>query len=305
MEIKSLMPRRGDGTLRIDDSDDFVVIENADASFEDGVLSEDGVYIENHGVIVICTEGMAQFEYDGKTIQLRKNDMFVYIMLRSVISDFMSSQNFNCRQVWFTAREAWSIDMHGCRSLGDIVYLKQHPKVTLTNQEAGMLNDYFQLLCQRMKDPSPMMHQEIVRSLWGTMLLEILCIIRRETVQDMEREPQVGISPDMHRKRLVDKFMQLVEQSDGRVRKVDDFARQLNVTPKYLSVLLKETMNRRPSDMIQLFTLKAIERRLRFSDMTMQEIAYDLNFANASFFGKYVKEHLGLSPLEYRKKYQQ
>ena len=77
MEIKSLMPRRGDDTLRIDDSDDFVVMENTTALSEDGVLPEDGVYIENHGVIVICTEGMAQFEYDGKTIQLRKNDMFV------------------------------------------------------------------------------------------------------------------------------------------------------------------------------------------------------------------------------------
>ena len=305
MEIKSLMPRRGDGTLRIDDSDDFVVMENVGVLPEDGVMPEDGVCIEDHGVIVICTEGMAQFEYDGKTIQLRKNDMFIYFMLRSVISDFMSSQNFNCRQIWFTAQEAWSIDMHGSRSLGDLVYLKQHPKVKLTDQDAGMLNDYFQLLCQRMRNPSPILHKDIVRSLWGTMLLEILCIVRRETVRDMERESQEGMSPDIHRKRLADNFMQLVEQSDGRIRKVDDFARQLNVTPKYLSVLLKETMNRRPSDVIQLFTLKAIERRLRFSDMTMQEIANDLNFANASFFGKYVKEHLGMSPLEYRKKYQQ
>ncbi len=297
------MPRRGDGTLRIDDSDDFVVMENVGALPE--VMPEDGVCIEGHGLIVICTEGMAQFEYDGKTIQLRKNDMFIYFMLRSVISDFMSSQNFNCRQIWFTAQEAWSIDMHGSRSLGDLVYLKQHPKVKLTDQDAGMLNDYFQLLCQRMRNPSPILHKDIVRSLWGTMLLEILCIVRRETIQDMERESQEGMSPDIHRKRLADNFMQLVEQSDGRIRKVDDFARQLNVTPKYLSVLLNETMNRRPSDVIQLFTLKAIERRLRFSDMTMQEIANDLNFANASFFGKYVKEHLGMSPLEYRKKYQQ
>jgi AraC-like DNA-binding protein len=57
--------------------------------------------------------------------------------------------------------------------------------------------------------------------------------------------------------------------------------------------------------LIRLFTLKAIERRLRFSDMTMQEIAYDLNFVNASHFGRYVKENLGMSPLEYRKKDQQ
>ena len=49
--------------------------------------------------------------------------------------------------------------------------------------------------------------------------------------------------------------------------------------------------------------LKAIERRLRFTDMTMQEIANDLKFPNPSFFGKYCKEHLGMTPLEYRMKY--
>ena len=95
----------------------------------------------------------------------------------------------------------------------------------------------------------------------------------------------------------------LLEESDGRIRRVDDFASQLNVTPKYLSTILKEVMNRRPSTYIQLYTLKAIERRLRFTDMTMQEIANDLNFPNPSFFGKYCKEHLGMTPLEYRMKY--
>ena len=95
----------------------------------------------------------------------------------------------------------------------------------------------------------------------------------------------------------------MAEQSDGRSRKVDDYARQLNVTPKYLSTILKDTLNCRPSAVIQLFTMKAIERRLRFTDMTMQEIANDLKFPNASFFGKYCKEHLGMTPLDYRMKY--
>ena len=42
----------------------------------------------------------------------------------------------------------------------------------------------------------------------------------------------------------------------------------------------------------------------RVRGMTMQEIANDLDFPNASFFGKYVKDHLGMTPMEYRKKYQ-
>lgn len=43
-----------------------------------------------------------------------------------------------------------------------------------------------------------------------------------------------------------------------------------------------------------------IKAKLKSTDMTIQEIAYSLNFPSASFFGKYFKRHMGMSPLEYR-----
>ena len=73
MDIKPLKPRRGDGTLRIDDSDDLVVIENIDALPKGNSMPESGVYIENHGVIIICTDGMAQFEQTGMGRQYRES----------------------------------------------------------------------------------------------------------------------------------------------------------------------------------------------------------------------------------------
>ena len=303
METKPIKPRKGNDTLRMDDSDDLVVIEKVGELSDIRLMPECGVYAENHGVIVICTEGMAQFEYDGQTIQLRKNDMFIYIMLRSVVTNFMSSQNFNCRQIWFTNSEAWNIDMHGNQSLADLIYLKQHPKVSLSAPEAALLDDYFLLLCRRMRDRSLLLYTDIVRSLFSTMLLEILAFIRSGKEQAPALYTQADTAPGYYRRRLADRFMQLVEESDGRIRKVDDFANQLNVTPKYLSTLLKETLNRRPSEMIHFYTLKAIKHRLRFTDMTMQEISNDLRFPNASFFGKYFKEHAGMTPLEFRKNY--
>jgi len=316
MEIKPLLPRRGEGTLRIDDSDDLVLVEKMGIFPHNGVLPESGFYAEKHAVIIICTDGMAQFGYEGQTIQLHKNDMFIYVMKRTVVTNFMMSQNFDCRQIWFTASELWSIDMLGNKSVGDLLYLKQHPKMSLTEQEASILDDYFRLLCRRMRErmpadmPTPGLSStyfpDIVRSLFSTMLLEILDMIRLEgeRVTKLEmKDDDIFPNPSSHRRRLADQFIRLVEQSDGRIRKVDVFAAQLNITPKYLSTLLKETMNRRPSQMIQLFTMKAIEHRLRFTDMTMQEIANDLKFPNASFFGKYFKEHTGMTPLEYRIKF--
>ena len=291
MEIQNLKPRSGFDTIRLSDSDELVVMENF------GSLPQGEIRLEDHGIVVICTDGMAQFDYDGQQIQLHKNDLYLY-MSHSVVTNFMSSSDFNCRQIWFSRGELWNINKYGEVSLSDLPYLKRHPIMHLTDDDVKLLDDYFQLLCRRMRDPSPVLYSNIVRSLVSTMMLEILSMMRRQ-------EPENTVTTGVYRQRLANEFMRLVEQSDGRIRKVDDFANQLNITPKYLSTLLKETMNRRPSEMIHFYTLKAIEHRLRYTDMTMQEIANDLNFANASFFGKYFKEHAGMTPLDFRKKYHQ
>ena len=296
MDIQDLKPRKGNDTLRIGDSDELVVMENF------GSLPQGELSLDSHGLIVICTGGMAQFDYDGQQIQLHKNDLYLY-MAHSVVCNFMSSPDFNCRQIWFSRSELWNINMYGEVSLADMTYLKQHPKVHLSDEEMTLLEDYFKLLCRRMRDQKPLLYSDIVRSLVSTMMLEMLCMIRRDKEQKAQSDIQEDNSPGFHKRRIADKFMRLVEQSDGRIRRVDDFATQLNVTPKYLSTVLKEVMNRRPSTFIQLYTMKAIEHRLRYTDMTMQEISNDLNFPNPSFFGKYCKEHLGMTPLEYRMKY--
>ena len=296
MEIQDLKPRKGDDTYRIGDSDDLVLMENI------GAVPSGGVCLQNHGIIFFCTEGRAQFEYDGTVVRVQKNDMFLY-MAHSTACNFLTSSDFNCRQIWFSRSELWNIEIYNLISVSDMTLLKLYPVVHLTDDEIKLCDTYFQLLCNRIKMSTSVLTPYIVRSLLGTMLLELLSIMRLNSERMVEEGRQEEINPSLHKKRIIDNFMRLVEQSDGRIRRVDDFATQLNVTPKYLSTILKEVMNRRPSTYIQLYTLKAIEHRLRFTDMTMQEIANDLNFPNPSFFGKYCKEHLGMTPLEYRMKY--
>ena len=296
MDIQNLKPRTGSDTYRIGDSDDLVVMENL------GTIPLGSVCLQNHGVLIFCTEGRAQFEYDGTVIQLQKNDFFLY-MAHSTVGNILTSSDFNCQQIWFTRDELWNIEIYNLVSLADMSLLKLYPVVHLTDDDIKLCDSYFQLLCSRMKSSTSALTPYIVRSLLGTMMLELLSIMRRSSEQAARQGRQEGVNSSIHKKRIIDNFMRLVEESDGRIRRVDEFANQLNITPKYLSTILKEVMNRRPSTYILLYTLKAIERRLRFTDMTMQEIANDLKFPNASFFGKYCKEHLGMTPLEYRNKY--
>ena len=296
MDIQDLKPRRGDDTYRIGDSDELVVMENI------GTVPSGVVCLQNHGVLFFITEGRAQLEYDGHVVQLQKNDLFLY-MVHSTAANFMASSDFNCRQIWFGRAELFNIDIYKQISVADMSNLKLNPVVHLKGDDIKLCDTYFQLLRDRMKFSTSVLTPDIVRMLFGTIVLEILSIMRRNSEQVAEEVQHEDINSSLHKKRIVDGFMRLVEESDGRIRRVDEFASQLNVTPKYLSTILKEVMNRRPSTYIQLYTLKAIERRLRFTDMTMQEIANDLNFPNPSFFGKYFKEHAGMTPMEYRNKY--
>lgn len=172
MHVKALLPRHGDDTLRIGDSDDLVVVENF------GTMPKGDLMLEKHALIVLCTEGRAQFDYEGQQILLRKGDLFLYFMTRSVVSNFMSSPDFNCRQIWFVRDEAWNIDAHGMTSIADVLFQKQHPKATLTDADAAMLDSYIQLLAAQMRDSKAIHYEDLVRTLTGALILKVLSLMR-------------------------------------------------------------------------------------------------------------------------------
>ncbi|MBP3248616.1 AraC-type DNA-binding protein [Xylanibacter ruminicola] len=296
MDIKDLKPRTGAGSLRIADSDELVVMEHF------GGVPAGRVRPLDHGLVIICTAGVAQFEYDGHTVQLSKNDLFL-LMAHSVVEKFMSSVDFDCRELWFSRGEMWNMNMYVKNSLADLLPLKHNPKVTLSDVDAALFETYFKQLSYHIRNSSQLLYPEITHSIVGAFLLEVLSVLRRGN--NMLKDNNLINNSGLHGRKLADRFVQLVEQSDGRIRRVDEFAQMLNVTPKYLSKLLMDTMHRKPSVIVAFFTLQAIENRLRYTDMTMQQIADDLHFANASFFGKYFKEHSGMTPMEYRIKYHQ
>jgi len=49
--------------------------------------------------------------------------------------------------------------------------------------------------------------------------------------------------------------------------------------------------------------VKDISYMLRYTRKSVKEISCDLDFPNISFFGKYVKKHLGVSPKNYRERF--
>ncbi len=99
---------------------------------------------------------------------------------------------------------------------------------------------------------------------------------------------------------LVKNFTQLVQKQCKSQRKVNTYADQLNITPKYLTETVKEITGKTAGEIIDGFVLLEAKLLLDNPALSIAEISDELQFSDQSFFGKFFKRHSGLSPKEYR-----
>src|SRR5690554_4486059 len=102
---------------------------------------------------------------------------------------------------------------------------------------------------------------------------------------------------------LANKFKHLVEANFLRMREVQEYAEKINISPKYLTDVVKETFGKTPREIINDMLLLEAKVQLGSTDKTITEIAFDLNFTVQSHFTHFIKQHLNCSPLEYRQKW--
>ena len=140
-------------------------------------------------------------------------------------------------------------------------------------------------------------YQQMMLNLQQALFYAMADLVNEIPVDD-EEEEATG-NKDLIFKR----FLKLLANTKGRIRAVKSFADMLNITPKYLSVVVREVSGKTPTEWIQNYTINIIAQQLTQTSKTVKEISVDLDFPNPSFFGRFVKEHLGCSPLEYREKF--
>ena len=100
---------------------------------------------------------------------------------------------------------------------------------------------------------------------------------------------------------IFENFIRLVEENYRTERRVSWYAEQLGISGKYLSEVIKHVSQRTPNQWIDDYVVLEIRVQLKNTTKSVREIAQELRFANQSFLGKYFKEHVGISPTEFRK----
>lgn len=98
-----------------------------------------------------------------------------------------------------------------------------------------------------------------------------------------------------------ERFIALVTEYHSTQRGMQFYADKLCLTPKYLSKIVKESSGRTGPEWIDSFVILEAKNLLRYSDLSIKEISYRLEFPSSSVFHKFFKSHTGITPSDYRK----
>lgn len=171
----------------------------------------------------------------------------------------------------------------------------ERPCTDLTPEECAPLCRFIPLIARELLAPESRHRREIVGSLLATLCYKTGDILRSHLDAHPEPYPLRDRSETYFRR-----FTQLLGAHYRQERSVGFYARQLCITPKYLTTLIKRISGRAVSEWIDSYVILEAKALLKHSHMTIQEIAYYLNFPNQSFFGSYFKRNTGLSPTQYK-----
>ncbi len=99
---------------------------------------------------------------------------------------------------------------------------------------------------------------------------------------------------------IVARFLQCVHENYREHRDVGFYAAQMGLSLKYMSHVIYEKTGRHPTKWIKDYVILEAKTMLRSGRYSIQQIADELHFPNQSFFGKYFKEAVGVSPKKWK-----
>ena len=236
----------------------------------------------------VCTRGYARLLIDSREIEVKEGELLV-VMPRKTIEVIESSyfRAFHlCLDKEILALSA--IRISGFISI--INKLHSNELFRPERMEKDFLTATLDLIRNALQNGGH--HQEeIVIYLISSLFLFLDDMIADEVEKDCKHTRSETICRD---------FLLLVSEHHKEQHTVKFYADRLCLSSKHLALTIKTVMGQSATKVINSFIIQQAKSLLRYTDKTVQEIGYELNFSTQSFFGKYFKQHTGMSPGEYR-----
>lgn len=264
---------------------------DGDVAFADHIMTVPSLqrtFKVNFLAFVFCLEGTLTLSLNGKPYELESHDA-LFVGTNTVVSDVEHSADFNCKIIAVTAD--FGFNFISRTIFETITHMAENPVIQFTDDEMNLMVRYYELANFKIEHPGVNYGKETLVEIFRCYALDLLSSISRHiNSRRMLRQAD----------KLFHHFIIMLAENHGVKRSVHWFAEQLYVTPKYLTSVCREKSGKTASELISLSVIGRIKQLLQYSDKSIKEIAGEMGFDNLSFFGKYVRKHLGVSPNKFR-----
>ncbi|MFI0423460.1 AraC family transcriptional regulator [Spongiactinospora sp. 9N601] len=100
---------------------------------------------------------------------------------------------------------------------------------------------------------------------------------------------------------LARRYLRLVSDELLNEQTVRGYADRIGITPKHLADVVRRTTGKTPAEIIRTALTVEAKRLLTHTDLTIAQVSQRLSFDNPSYFGRFFKREVGMSPGEFRR----
>lgn len=245
---------------------------------------------DNFTFICICN-GELNFQLNLLKYSVKKNEAIV-VVPNSVVQVLEISSELEIMTISFSLdfllKNAFNkTDLDALNFL----MTKNISKLILDSQEIAVVKNISHLIKTKLNDKL-LFKNEIILHGFNLLMYELASIYKKQintSEQSFSRQEELTL-----------RFFRILEDNFKSERSVNFYADILCVTPGHLSKVLKEVAGKTASQLIDDVVIMEACILLNNPSITIAQIANELQFSDQSFFGKYFKNQIGISPSKYR-----
>lgn len=250
--------------------------------------------------IFFCRRGMVEVSLEDKHFQITPGDIYIY-MASTLVHLLHKSEDAEGVMVEVDLEYIIPI-VNKVMNVENQLFMREHPCISLSEEQCAQLEYLLNNLWERIKAEGTQeegnaqyrhLKLELIKSMGQTLCYEVLSMY----FANQPLRPLAQSKKDV----VFQNFMLALFRYYRRERDVSFYANMQHITPRYFSAIIKEKSGNSALQWIVQMVITEAKQLLEGSDLSIKEIASQLNFPTQSFFGKYFKQYVGVSPKEYRK----
>lgn len=256
----------------------FAIIRNV-ASIKEQMVNGgmgDLLYIPL-GRILLVTTGTVRLRLNMQSCQVEKGTALVI------------PENFYMEVMELSADYNAQIATFG----GIPIPFKQWSAIPVKGDDSRRIGSYFDLLWEVAN--SPTCQQTTLNNLLSALLSDLYSL-------DVSGDASHAAETPTAAERLMQRFFDLLAESDGTVRSVKAFADRLCVSPNHLSAVVKQQSGQTVMQLLNAHTVLHAKILLRHSTLPLADIADRLGFENPPAFSRFFKRETGVTAGSVRNK---